>query len=135
MPKAILDQSTLPRVHIPISDQLVLTVSEPCACSWYPAPSLRVTRKSIGSLGNLYPNFHFWLKSRLWCSPGQNHTWLTHFPGDDIDRTIFLFCLHAWSGTKNFLGSIPGRARITELSKQLSQTSYIYISVYRVGHT
>ena len=135
-PKAIssFDESTLPRVHIPNSDQRVLTVSEPCACSRYTVLSLGVTRNSTGSIGNLYPNFHFGLKVDLRRISRQNSTWLTHFPREHADQNIFYFVFIHIRDPKIFLDRFSADTRVPELSKQLSQTSYIYISIYRVGH-
>ena len=137
-PKAIspFDQSTVPRVHIPISNQRVLTVSAPCACSGYPAPSLGVARNSTGSLGKLYPNFHFWLKSESTCTL-RSEPHLADPPPGGARRPnyFFIFFFMYTPVPKKILGRFSADTRVPQASKQLSQTSYIYIYVSRVGHT
>ena len=128
VPKAIILDQSLPRVHIPISDQRVLTVSEPCACSWYPAPSLRVTRNSPGTLGNLYPNFHFWLKSRLTATlRSEQH--LVHTPPGGARRSNYFSILSSYTaGTQNFswVDSRQGTRSPSSLNSSLKRHIYIY---------
>ena len=116
-------------LHIPISDKPVLIVSEPCACSWYPAPSLRVTRKSTGSLGNLYPNFHFWLKSRLTTVLRSEQHLADPLP-EGAHRSEYFFILSLYTaGTQNF-SWVDSRGRRVSPRALASQANVIYIYVY-----
>ena len=132
-PKAIssFHESTLPRIHIPNSDQRVLTVSEPCACSRYTVLSLGVTRNSTGSIGNLYPNFHFWLKSRLTAFLHSEPN-LADPPAGRARRSDIFFILSLCTPrTQKFswVDSRPTRGSPSSLNSSLKRHIYIYLYI------